>query len=482
MTDPILMAISFVSIHAPTKGATVNWRAATKKSLVSIHAPTKGATQSLGELQPGTYVSIHAPTKGATQADTCSSLSFLFQSTLPRRERLISPRGLRTHRGFNPRSHEGSDTGSQGFLSSTSCFNPRSHEGSDVVLSFYQSFPKVSIHAPTKGATSLPLLSPPYNILFQSTLPRRERPRFACSVSFNFCFNPRSHEGSDSYERAEQYYPRVSIHAPTKGATINGNAWWNDGSTVSIHAPTKGATWHSFDASICIAVSIHAPTKGATSWLSDFNDAMEFQSTLPRRERLIIHFELLMLCVVSIHAPTKGATAISAKNSFQFSAIINKLLFSITNFPLFHPFFFTFLLHLCIFYSANLPTFSCPPPIRTLILSQNQCVIHCNSSIDTHMLHFGLILIPQIIESQTVNTFIDNICQNCLQSNTLGIIQNTFKYRILNSSPIICALFCNFPQPLSSRSSLSIHIICDQYKHSPTSLPQEYRISVQITS
>ena len=82
--------------------------------------------------------------------------------------------------------------------------------------------------------------------------------------------------------------------------------------------------------------------------------------------------------------PTKGATAISAKNSFQFSAVINKLLFSITNFPLFHPFFFTFLLHLCIFYSANLPTFSCPPPIRTLILSQNQCVIHCNSSIDTH--------------------------------------------------------------------------------------------------
>ena len=144
----------FVSIHAPTKGATVNWRAATKKSLVSIHAPTKGATQSLGELQPGTYVSIHAPTKGATQADTCSSLSFLFQSTLPRRERLISPRGLRTHRGFNPRSHEGSDTGSQGFLSSTSCFNPRSHEGSDVDSSFYSLI----------------------RVWFQSTLPRRERP------------------------------------------------------------------------------------------------------------------------------------------------------------------------------------------------------------------------------------------------------------------------------------------------------------------
>ena len=273
-------------------------------------------------------------------------------------------------------------------------------------------------------------------------------------------------------------------------------------------------------------VSIHAPTKGATLLILIFSRFILFQSTLPRRERPGDALETERTERVSIHAPTKGATpsfrycsmissgfnprshegsdpaatnkmskqsgfnprshegsdAISAKNSFQFSAVINKLLFSITNFPLFHPFFFTFLLHLCIFYSANLPTFSCPPPIRTLILSQNQCVIHCNSSIDTHMLHFGLILIPQIIESQTVNTFIDNICQNCLQSNTLGIIQNTFKYRILNSSPIICALFCNFPQPLSSRSSLSIHIICDQYKHSPTSLPQEYRISVQITS
>ena len=230
---------------------------------------------------------------------------------------------------------------------------------------------------------------------------------------------------------------------------------------VSIHAPTKGATRMKAALIRAKEVSIHAPTKGATRAAQTYYFVARF---------------------VSIHAPTKGATAISAKNSFQFSAVINKLLFSITNFPLFHPFFFTFLLHLCIFYSANLPTFSCPPPIRTLILSQNQCVIHCNSSIDTHMLHFGLILIPQIIESQTVNTFIDNICQNCLQSNTLGIIQNTFKYRILNSSPIICALFCNFPQPLSSRSSLSIHIICDQYKHSPTSLPQEYRISVQITS
>ena len=90
-----------------------------------------------------------------------------------------------------------------------------------------------------------------------------------------------------------------------------------------------------------------------------------FQSTLPRRERLLsikslstpwsvsIHAPTKgatrfpdTSCAdlgVSIHAPTKGATAISAKNSFQFSAEINKLSFYILNFPLFpSPLFSTF--------------------------------------------------------------------------------------------------------------------------------------------
>ena len=77
---------------------------------------------------------------------------------------------------------------------------------------------------------------------------------------------------------------------------------------ISIHAPTKGATSSYTCAISSIPISIHAPTKGATEeaagcgWIiPDFNprshegsDAMmyliagyaEFQSTLPRRERL----------------------------------------------------------------------------------------------------------------------------------------------------------------------------------------------------
>ena len=131
------------------------------------------------------------------------------------------------------------------------------------------------------------------------------------------------------------------------------------------------------------------PMQGATNGLSFWILTFLFQST----------------------PPMQGATAISAKNSSSFSAEIDKLSFQILKFPLFHPLFVYKTRRLCTFKSANPPAFLCPLPIRTLILSQNQRIIHCNSTVNTHMFHFCLILISQIIESQAVNTLINNICQ-----------------------------------------------------------------------
>src|SRR5699024_4975268 len=80
-----------------------------------------------------------------------------------------------------------------------------------------------------------------------------------------------------------------------------------------------------------------------------------FQSTLPRRERLKWNSKRHIWSCVSIHAPTKGATAISAKNSFQFSAEINKLSFYILNFPLFpSPLFSTFHF-ICAYFRVRIP-------------------------------------------------------------------------------------------------------------------------------
>ena len=144
---------------------------------ISIHAPAKGAT--VGRLQPEDRrpISIHAPAKGAT---------FLLS--------LLD--GFAEH--FNPRSREGSDSGGSRVLISCVNFNPRSREGSDDVKQilshkhtiFQSTLPRrerpvddakkdlyiywISIHAPAKGAT---ILQASCNIptIFQSTLPRRER-------------------------------------------------------------------------------------------------------------------------------------------------------------------------------------------------------------------------------------------------------------------------------------------------------------------
>ena len=78
---------------------------------------------------------------------------------------------------------------------------------------------EVSIHAPTGGATFFSFFSfRPYT--FQSTLPRGERLAGQWARLCPACFNPRSHGGSDAVEKYTGLARSVSIHAPTGGATI----------------------------------------------------------------------------------------------------------------------------------------------------------------------------------------------------------------------------------------------------------------------
>ena len=59
---------------------------------------------------------------------------------------------------------------------------------------------------------------------------------------------------------------RVSIHAPTRGATKYLDLLVQL-LKVSIHAPTRGATVGKLGVSNFIKVSIHAPTRGATDFV-----------------------------------------------------------------------------------------------------------------------------------------------------------------------------------------------------------------------
>ena len=122
---------------------------------ISIHAPAKGATQAYDYDYQMPDISIHAPAKGATMRNNNEIKGTLFQSTLPRRERrsMVFP-GLLSSGDFNPRSREGSD----GVM-----------QGNDKFL------PRISIHAPAKGATAARTPEAAGLQLFQSMLPAREQ-------------------------------------------------------------------------------------------------------------------------------------------------------------------------------------------------------------------------------------------------------------------------------------------------------------------
>ena len=167
-----------ISIHAPTRGATI------ARDMVDFFFIRFQSTLPRGERRYGL--------DGYTVAN-------VFQSTLPRGERPLQRYERRAIRYFNPRSHEGSDHISPYKGCCRIYFNPRSHEGSDLVSSSNTLFMTISIHAPTRGATKLFCESFTALPEFQSTLPRGERRASTPYLTHSI---------------------PISIHAPTRGATL----------------------------------------------------------------------------------------------------------------------------------------------------------------------------------------------------------------------------------------------------------------------
>src|SRR5690625_6765620 len=77
-----------ISIHAPTRDATINTLSMRKALNISIHAPTRDATALQVELGELANISIHAPTRDATRQVLLQLSLVRFQSTHPRGMRL----------------------------------------------------------------------------------------------------------------------------------------------------------------------------------------------------------------------------------------------------------------------------------------------------------------------------------------------------------------------------------------------------------
>ena len=123
-------------------------------------------------------------------------------------------------------------------------------------------------------------------IVFQSTLPRRERPNSTTLSKSFFDFNPRSREGSD-------IILIIPVHL------LNDfNPRSREGSDCLVHNKLHLYSYfnpRSREGSDFIAYAIR-------------HSQMQFQSTLPRRERQHFSGSVPLWTSISIHAPAKGAT------------------------------------------------------------------------------------------------------------------------------------------------------------------------------
>ena len=166
----------------------------------------------------------------------------LFQSTLPRGERLLICVQFTTLSDFNPRSREGSDNsydfpgrllwqfqstlprgerplnryipteadyisihaparGATLYVSIVfrryPYFNPRSREGSDRPMELNDTVKMIFQSTLPRGERRIKSRRYSMSLLFQSTLPRGERPMRQTIGPIGSHFNPRSREGSD---------------------------------------------------------------------------------------------------------------------------------------------------------------------------------------------------------------------------------------------------------------------------------------------
>ena len=171
-----LHVIAQASIHAP-HGRDILVIAVSRSITVSIHAPTRGATLEYGFSVISYLVSIHAPTRGATAQGAVALFAGEFQSTRPHGARRLLPFSIVfISMRFNPRAHTGRDQSKIIAILSRCMFQSTRPHGARLCGSLVFEVWDVSIHAPTRGAT------PPFQ-------------RDALSP---WSFNPRAHTRRDA--------------------------------------------------------------------------------------------------------------------------------------------------------------------------------------------------------------------------------------------------------------------------------------------
>ena len=306
---------------ARPRGARLQRQIAEAPRRVSIRAPTRGATGLEGRVRARDRFNPRAHEGRDHRAHAHHGIGAGFQSARPRGARLHLAAARMPACDVSIRAPTRGATCTRNCSrSAATCFNPRAHEGRDKrrpelegqrrfqsarprgarhrCLRHYPLTKRVSIRAPTRGAT-LGLASP--------------RSRYSG-------FNPRAHEGRDSRHDSACRQSTMFQSARPRGARhalgrVDGRVW----RVVSIRAPTRGATAGIvLDESSILFQSArprgarrhpqpgHAPPSAAR-----FNPRAHEGRDITKRGGNIQKIG------VSIRAPTRGATAADYGQDFD---------------------------------------------------------------------------------------------------------------------------------------------------------------------
>ena len=258
-----------VSIHAPTGGATT--RLATLATCPSFNSRAHGGRDKYGDavsLQRWTFqftrprgarpvkrhrtdtlvvVSIHAPTGGATHPSLQQNIGRSFNSRAHggrdclrlgvclwhKRFQFTRPRGARPappRRGFRPprvsiHAPTGGATWSAATRrSSASRFNSRAHGGRDLPVACTLPKPSAFQFTRPRGARHDFVIIDIISHLVSIHAPTGGATRIDDAALANNRFNSRAHGGRDRHDGRHAHARHVSIHAPTGGATPNGGS------------------------------------------------------------------------------------------------------------------------------------------------------------------------------------------------------------------------------------------------------------------
>ena len=167
------------------------------RNCISIHVPTRGTTTPYrGQQSEQSYFNPRAHEGHDPMKRTQHAAQIIFQSTCPRGARptvIFTPVGSNKFQSTCPRGARLYENRSK-FLYRN--FNPRAHEGHDTGWEKIVKYRK-----------------------FQSTCPRGARHPVHHRTPQPLYFNPRAHEGHDCHDWNHHGHTGISIHVPTRGTT-----------------------------------------------------------------------------------------------------------------------------------------------------------------------------------------------------------------------------------------------------------------------